>query len=421
MSEQYDVALIGAGPGGYVAAIRAAQLGLKVCVIEKDKPGGVCLNWGCIPSKSLIHQAEVFHSLSEMEEAGLKVDRSTLDYAKVQAKSREATRQLSTGVGGLLRKNKVDLIKASASLAAKGRISLDNGKEVTARNLIIATGSQAMVVPGFEFDEEQVLSSYGVLAMTRLPKSIVILGAGAIGCEFAYVLNAFGVQVTLVEMAEHILPSEDREVVEVLEQAFAKSGIDLLTGVRATGLKKTKSAVTVAVEDGSGKKTDLRAEKVLAVFGRTPNTRGIGLDKVGVKVDDRGYIPIGDYCETNVKGIFAIGDITSTPALAHVASKEGEIAVEYIAGHNPAARSVDPDLVPSAIYSEPQVAGFGLREQQAAAKGLKIKKSVFPYRGAGKSIAVGKPEGLVKVITDPATGELLGAPYRRPQRHRTDP
>jgi dihydrolipoamide dehydrogenase len=198
-------------------------------------------------------------------------------------------------------------------------------------------------------------------------------------------------------------------VVEVLEQAFTRSGIELLTGVRATGLKKTKTSVSVAVEDVDRRRTDLQAEKVLAVFGRSPNTHGIGLDKVGVKVDDRGYILVGDYCETNVKGIFAIGDITSTPALAHVASKEGEIAVEYIAGHNPVSKNVDPELVPSAIYCEPQIAGFGLREHQAAAKEVKIKKSVFPYRGAGKSIAVGKPEGLVKVITDPTTGELLGA------------
>ncbi|MDH3603394.1 MAG: dihydrolipoyl dehydrogenase [Candidatus Tectomicrobia bacterium] len=409
MAEQYDVTIIGAGPGGYVAGIRAAQLGLKACVIEKDEPGGVCLNWGCIPSKSLIHQAEQFISLREMEAVGVTVDRSSLDYPKVQAKSRQAVKALTGGVRGLLKKNKVDLIKGTASIAAKGLVKVDGDKEVKSKNIIIATGSKAMTVPGFEFDEKQVLSSDGILAATELPQSMIILGAGAIGCEFAFVMNAFGVRVTLVEMAEHILPTEDFEAAEVLKASFEKEGIVVLAGYRAKTLKKAQGGVSVTVEDSKGDQQELKADTTLVVFGRVPITDGIGLKEVGVTTDERGYIRVGDYCETNVNGIFAIGDVTSTPALAHVASKEGEIAVEFIAGHEPAARNVDPDLVPSAIYCEPQVAGIGLREDQAKRDGIKYKKSVFPYRGAGKTVAVDKTDGLVKVLTDPGTGELLGA------------
>ncbi len=409
MAEQYDVTIIGAGPGGYVAAIRAAQLGLRACVVEKDEPGGVCLNWGCIPSKSLIHQAEQFESLKEMEAVGVQVDRESLDYAKVQTRSRQAVKALTGGVSGLLKKNKVDLIKGTATIAARGVVKIDGSKEIKSKNIIIATGSKSMTVPGFECDEKQVLSSDGILAMTELPSSLIILGAGAIGCEFAFVMNAFGVKVTLVEMVEHILPTEDFEVAKVLDQSFKKHGIEVLAGYLAKSLKKAADGVTVVVESEKTGERELKADKALVVFGRIPITDGIGLDKVGVETDKRGYIPVGDYCETNVKGIFAIGDVTATPALAHVASKEGEIAVEHIAGHRPATRNVDPDLVPSAIYCEPQVAGVGLREDQAKSDGVKYKKSVFPYRGAGKTVAVGKTDGLVKVLTDPDTGELLGA------------
>lgn len=409
MSEQYDVTIIGAGPGGYVAGIRAAQLGLKACVIEKDEPGGVCLNWGCIPSKSLIHQAEQFMSLKEMEAVGVKVDRATLDYKKVQVNSRQAVKALTGGVRGLLKKNKVDLIKGTAIIAAKGVVKVDGAREIKSKNIIVATGSKSMMVPGFDCDEKQVLSSDGILAATELPRSLIILGAGAIGCEFAFVMNAFGVRVTLIEMAEHILPTEDFEAAQVLDQSFKKEGIDVLAGCRAKSLERAQDGVTVVVESEQTGARELKADKALVVFGRVPITDGIGLDKVGVKTDKRGYILVGDYCETNVKGIFAIGDVTPTPALAHVASKEGEIAVEFIAGHKPATRNVDPDLVPSAIYCEPQVAGIGLREDQAKRDGIKYKKSVFPYRGAGKTVAVGKTDGLVKVLTDPDTGELLGA------------
>jgi dihydrolipoamide dehydrogenase len=406
-ADPYDVVIMGAGPGGYVAGIRAAQLGLKACVIEKDKPGGVCLNWGCIPSKNLIHQAELILSKNELEDIGVRVDTAMLDYGKVHKKSRQATQQLVKGVEFLLKKNKVDLVPGIGRIAGKNKVVLSDGKEITAKNILIATGSRPFTLTGFEFDEKQVLSSTGILSMTKLPESLVILGAGAIGCEFAYVMNAFGVQVILVEMADHILPFEDEEIVAVLAQSFKKKGVEVMTGTRAVSLKKTDKRVTIALEtDGNNKKT-VTAEKALCVFGRTPNTEDIGLESIGLKTE-KGYIPVGDYNETSVPGVFAIGDVVASPLLAHVASKEGEIVVEHMAGHKPEAR-VDITAIPSAIYCEPQVASFGLRESRAQKDKISYKKAVFPYRGAGKAVAVGKTDGMVKVLYDPETEEILGA------------
>lgn len=402
-----DLIIIGAGPGGYCAAVRANQLGLKTAVIEKDNPGGVCLNWGCIPSKNLIHQAEVFHSMHEMEQVGVKIGRSGLNYSQVQAKSRQVVKTLTGGVAGLLKKNKVDYIKGTAKITGKGEVTVD-GTKYKAKNIMLATGSRPMNIPGFEFDEELVLSSSGILAMTELPKSIVILGAGAIGCEFAYIMNSFGVKVTLVEFADHILPTEDFETTAVLARCFKRDGIEVLTKTKAKSLSKTADSVTVTVEGANGEQ-QITADKALVVFGRMPNTQGIGLQGMGVKLDERGYVQISSYCQTHSANIYAIGDITNTPALAHVASKEGEMAVEHMAGLKPHTLKVDANDVPSAIYCEPQVAGFGLREDKAISDGIKIKKSVFNYAGAGKTIAVGKPDGLVKIICDAQTDEILGA------------
>jgi len=408
MSATYDLVIIGAGPGGYVAAVRAAQLGLKTAVVEKDNVGGVCLNWGCIPSKNLIHQAELFHSLQEMEAVGVGVERGSLDYSKVQANSRKVVKTLTGGVAGLLKKNKVDLVKGSAAISGKGEVAVNGKDRLKARNILVATGSRPMQVPGFECDEQDILSSDGVLAMTKLPRSVVILGAGAIGCEFAFVMNSFGVKVTLVEALDHILPTEDFESCAVLAKCFKRDGIDLREKTRALAVTKSGKGIAVSLRDDKGVTEEVVADKVLVVFGRVPNTQGIGLKEAGVQLDDKGYVVIGDYCQTSVQGIYAIGDITRTPALAHVASKEGEIAVEHMAGHK-CDKAVNPDQVPSAIYCEPQVAGFGLREDAARARGIKVKKSVFAYPGAGKTIAVGKPDGLVKILCDEKTDELLGA------------
>jgi dihydrolipoamide dehydrogenase len=408
----YDLIVIGAGPGGYVAAVRAAQLGMSVAVIEKDQPGGVCLNWGCIPSKNLIHQAESFHALAEMEAVGVGIDRSTLDYAAVQSRSREVVATLTSGVAGLLKRNKVELVSGVARIAGIGQVCVSGDsseRELATKNILVATGSRPMQVPGFECDEERVLSSTGILAMRELPESLVILGAGAIGCEFAYVMNSFGVKVTLVEALEHILPTEDFETCAVLERCFQRNGIDVHTSTRAVNLVRDGDAITVNLEGVGGNEIQVTADRVLVVFGRVPNTAGLGLEEAGVETDDRGYVPVRHYCQTVVEGIYAIGDITRTPALAHVASTEGEIAVEHMAGLSPAHNAVDPDVVPSAIYCEPQVAGFGLREDRAIAEGITVKKSIFAYPGAGKTIAVGKPDGLVKVLCDPQSDEILGA------------
>jgi len=403
----YDVIVIGAGPGGYVAAIRAAQLGLKACVVEKDKPGGICLNWGCIPTKNIIHQAEVFASQTDLEEMGLSIDTKKFNYGKVFEKSRNAVGTLIGGVEYLLKKNRVELIRGKATIVAKNKVALADGTEISGKNILIATGSKPMQIPGFEFDEKQVLSSTGILSLKKLPESLVILGGGAIGCEFAYIMNAFGVKVYLVEMMSHILPFEDEEIVAVLADSFEKTGVTVMTGTQAVSLKKTSKKVVVNLKEISGDEKQVEAQKVLCVFGRTPNTDDIGLENIGLKTE-KGYITVGDYGQTSVKGVFAIGDVVTTPLLAHVASKEGEIAVEYLAGHRPEAH-IDLDVIPSAIYCQPQVASFGLREAQAKEKNIPYKKAVFPYRGVGKAVAIGKTDGLVKTLYDPVTGEILGA------------
>ncbi|MGV8075119.1 MAG: dihydrolipoyl dehydrogenase [Syntrophobacteraceae bacterium] len=402
----YDVIIIGAGPGGYVSGIRASQLGLKVCVVEKDKCGGICLHWGCIPSKNLIHQAQVFQSRRELEEMGIAVNTENFDYAMVHKKSRMAPQRLNAGIEFLLKKNKVDLVRGTAQIISRDSVRLSDGKVINGKNIVIATGSRSAELSGFEFDENRVMSSTGILSMTKLPGSLIILGGGAIGCEFAYIMNAFGVKVTLVEMESHILPFEDDDIAAILEKSFKQSKIDVLTNTRAVSLKKTDKAVEVTLQGSDAKQQIIGAEKALCVFGRTPNTEDIGLDGIGLKTE-KGYIPVGDYYETPVKGIFAIGDVVATPLLAHVASKEGEIAVEYIAGHKPQPR-IDLDAVPSAIYCEPQVAGFGLRESQAKEKKIPYKKSLFPYQGIGKAVAVGRPEGVAKLLYDPQTQEILG-------------
>jgi dihydrolipoamide dehydrogenase len=407
-TDEYDVIVVGAGPGGYVAAIRAAQLGLVACVIERDRPGGVCLNWGCIPTKNIIHQAKLFSSRTELARMGVGIDTEGFDYGRVHEQSRSVTDTLVAGVEYLLKKNKVTLIQGTAKIVARNKVVVENGAEIVGRNIVIATGSRPSQVPGIEFDEKQVLSSNGVLSLKKLPKSLIILGAGAIGCEFAYIMNAFGADVHLVEMEEHILPLEDPETVAVLHESFVESGISVMTGSRAVSLEKSGQKVTVTLEQKDGRLTQVDAEKVLCVFGRTPNTDDIGLENIGLETDSKGYITVGDYCQTQVEGVFAIGDVVPTPMLAHVASKEGEIAVEYMAGHNPEPR-IDLDAVPSAIFCEPQLASFGLQEDQAAARGLPCETAVFPYRGVGKAVAIGKAEGMAKVLYDPETQEILGA------------
>jgi dihydrolipoamide dehydrogenase len=403
----FDVLIMGSGPGGYVAGIRAGQLGLKAAVIERDKVGGVCLNVGCIPSKTLIHQAELFRSLPALKEMGLAIDLKGFDYTHVYDKSRKAADTLSKGVQFLLKKNKVELIVGDAAFSGKNEVTLKDGKKITGKNIIIATGSRPRIIPGFEFDEQKVLSSTGALMLKKLPKKAVILGAGAIGVEFAHVWNSFGVEVHLVEMMERILPLEDAEAVQVLARAFQKRGVQMYTSTKAVSMQKSASGVSVVIEDMAGARTTLEADLILVVVGRTINTDGIGLEKVGI-VPEKGFIPVGDYNQTKVPGIYAVGDVVATPLLAHVAFKEAEIAVERIAGKSPEPR-IDPLSIPGATYCEPQVASFGLPEWKAVEKGIAFAKASFPYRGAGKSVAVDQTEGFVKIIYDPKTKEILGA------------
>lgn len=402
----YDLVVIGAGPGGYVAAIRATQLGLKTAIIERDSPGGVCLNWGCIPSKALISQAELVHEFKNIREMGVKVDVSGLDYAKVQAKSRQAADRLSKGVQALIKKNGIELIKGSAVFESAHTVVVDGDRRVSGKFVLIATGSRPRELPGFEFDHRQVMDSSDMLALTELPKRLLIMGAGAIGMEFAYVMNAFGVEVTVVEMLEQILPVEDAETVEVVEKAFKRYGIKLLTATKATKLDRSAAGVALTVADSAGATAVLEADKLLVAVGRAPNTEGLELARAGVSLE-RGFVQVGDYYQTGAAAVYAIGDVIATPLLAHVASKEGEIAVEHMAGHAP-ERRIDPMLIPSAVYCEPQVGSFGLTERRAKEAGLPFKTATFPYRGAGKSVAVGKSDGMVKIVYHANTQELLG-------------
>ena len=404
----YDLLVIGSGPGGYVAAIRASQLGLKTAVIEKDKPGGVCLNVGCIPSKALINQAEVFRNSRMLEDMGIKLDKSGFDYSKVFKKSRKAANTLARGIEYLLKKNNIELIKGKGFIESPNQVLVGDDKRFTAKNIIVATGSRPREIPGFTIDEDTVISSTGALMLEKLPKDIIILGAGAIGIEFAHILNAFGVEVYVVEMMDCILPLEDKEITGILQKSLKKRGIKFYTSTKAVSMDKMdNNRISVTLEDSKGNKIEQEVEKVLVAVGRTPNTEGIGLENIGIETD-RGFVPVGDYYQTKVKGVFAIGDIVNSPLLAHVASKEGEIVAEFIAGLNPEPR-IDINVIPSAVYCEPQIASFGYTEEKAKAEGIDYKKAVFPYRGAGKSVAIEKSEGMVKILYDPSTSEILGA------------
>ncbi len=402
----YDLVVIGAGPGGYVAAIRASQLGMKAAIIEKDKPGGVCLNIGCIPSKALIHQAELFRSLKELEAIGVKADINGFDYQKVFKKSRKAADMLSKGVSYLLKKNSVEFIAGTAVLKAPHEVLVDGEKTLSGNSIIIATGSRPREIPGFPFDEEKVLSSNGALMLEDLPKSIIVLGGGFIGVEFAHIMNSFGVDVHIVELLDRLLPIEDEESAELLTRAFKKRGIKISTSTKASGLQTNKNGVVLTVEQ-NGEKKQFEAEKLLVVVGRQTNIENIGLEEAGIKTE-RGFIVTGDYYQTDIPSVYAIGDVVQTPQLAHVASKEGEIVVEHLVGRDPVVR-VDVHEVPSAVYCEPQVASIGYKEYEAKKEGISYKKAVFPYRGAGKSVAVERSEGFVKVLYDPETSEILGA------------
>jgi dihydrolipoamide dehydrogenase len=407
----YDVIVIGAGPGGYVAAVRAAQLGLKTAIIDKQWMGGVCLNVGCIPSKALLRNAELAHTLRERgKEFGFSFENLVLDYSAAVKRSRSVSDRLTRGVGFLMKKNNIDVHMGTAFLKTGNIVQVTDkdGKvsELTAKNIILATGATASSIPGVAIDGEKVVTFWEAILQSRLPKSVIIIGGGAIGVEFATVWNSYGANVTIVEMLPRIIPLEDEEVSAELGKAFQKRGIQVLAGHRVLSVETTDSGVRVKVSGEAGEKT-LEADQALMAIGFKPNSKGLGLEELGVQISPRGFVDVDERMATNVAGIWAIGDVTGKFLLAHVASAMGVICAENIAGV--ATVTIDYRMVPRATYCQPQVASFGLTEAQAKEAGYEVKIGRFPFQPNGKALGLGDYAGFVKIITDAKYGEILGA------------
>jgi dihydrolipoamide dehydrogenase len=408
---EYDLIVIGAGPGGYVCAIRAAQLGLKTAIVEKEFLGGICLNVGCIPSKSLLKNADVAHTLRERgEEFGFQVDGLKLDYGAAVKRSRQVSERLVKGVGFLMKKNKIDVHMGTAAFVEAKTIEVVAGdgarQQLKAKDFVLATGATAMSIPGVEVDGERVLTFWEAILQEKLPKSVVVIGAGAIGLEFSTIWNAYSVEVTLVEMLPNIAPLEDEEVSKELAKAFKKRGIKLLTGTKVEGIEVLKTKVKVSVSGPKGEEV-LEADQALVAIGFRPNSGGLGLEVAGVKLDARGFPVIDERMATNVPGVWAIGDLTGKLMLAHVASAMGIICAENIAGVE--TTTLDYRMMPRATYSQPQVASFGYTEQSAAEAGYEVKVGRFPFMANGKALGLGEGAGWVKLVTDAKYGEILGA------------
>jgi len=404
----YDVVVIGAGPGGYVAAIRAAQLGLRVALVEREHLGGVCLNWGCIPTKSLLRNAEVVALLGRGREFGFTLEGFRADYAAAVKRSRRIAGRLVKGVAALMRKNGVQVVEGTGCIAGPGvvRVALDGGgsAELRAGHIVVATGAQARTIPGVEVDGERVLTARHALQMQELPASVVIVGAGPIGMEFAHLWRTYGAQVTVVEMLPRVLPLEDEEVSAEVERSFRRRKVRLLTSTRVEGIEPTPEGVRVRVRGGDGEET-IAAERVLLAIGVRPNTGGLGLEEVGVELD-RGWVVVDERMRTGAPSVYAIGDVTGKLPLAHVASAQGIVAVEDIAGLAP--EPLDYEAIPRCTYCQPQVASFGLTEAQARQRGYDVRVGRFPFLPNGKALALGEGRGFVKLIADGATRRLLG-------------
>ena len=406
MDEGCDVVVIGAGPGGYVAAIRAAQLGLKTAVVERDELGGVCLNWGCIPSKALIRNAEVLSLLSRAEEFGFYFDNLRVDYAKAVDRSRRVVERNTKGVAFLLRKNKVDHIKGEASLRDSHTVEVaPEGRVVKTKNVILATGARPRSIPPLPVDGEVVLTSRHALELRQLPSSVVIVGAGATGMEFAYVYNAYGVKVTVVELLPRVVPNEDEEISEQLERALSNDGVTFLTATRVTDMTLIDGGSRLKLESSNGT-NEIEGEKVLVAVGVQGNIEGLGLDRIGLPTEG-GFIQLDGDVASNVPGVYAIGDVTGKMLLAHVASAQGVLAAETIAGME--TQPIDYVSMPRATYCVPQVASFGLTERQAREQGYSVKIGKFPFQASGKAAAIAETTGMVKLVVDQKYGELLGA------------
>ena len=408
--DKYDLIVVGSGPGGYVTAIRASQLGMKTAIVEREHLGGICLNWGCIPTKALLRSAEVYHLMQHADAYGLSAQNIAFDPQKVVQRSRKVAAQLSGGVKHLMRKHKITVVDGHGKLAGPGKVAVEkDGKPVASLavpNIILATGARARSAPGLEPDGKLIWTYKEAMVPDRMPKSLLVIGSGAIGIEFASFYRTFGAEVTVVEMLDRVLPVEDEDISAFAKKAFEKQGMKIFTGAQVKGLKKGADSVTATIEAG-GKAQDITVERVILAIGIVGNVENIGLEGTGVKVD-RTHVVIDRWCATGEKGVYAIGDLAGPPWLAHKAMHEGVICVERIAGVKD-VHPLDVSRIPGCTYCAPQVASVGLTEKRAKELGHEVKVGRFPFIGNGKAIALGEVEGMVKTVLDAKTGELLGA------------
>ena len=410
MAESFDIVVVGGGPGGYVAAIRASQLGMKTALVERENLGGICLNWGCIPTKALLRSSEIWHLLHRLNEFGMSADNFKFDIEKIVARSRGVSKQLSDGVGFLMKKHKVTVIAGEAKLAGKGKLSVTkDGKaaDYTAKNIVLATGARARTMPGLEPDGKLIWTYREAMVPTEFPKSLLVVGSGAIGIEFASFYRTLGAEVTVVEIMDRVMPVEDEEISALAGKAFTKQGMKLKLGTQVTELKKGANNVTCTLKDKAGKTESVTVDRVILAMGIVGNVENIGLEAAGIKVE-KTHVVASKYGETGVDGVWAIGDLVGAPWLAHKAMHEGVIVAEKIAGVK-GVHPLNTSNVPGCTYCWPQVASVGLTEAKAKEAGYTVKAGTFPFIGNGKAIALGEPEGLVKTVFDATTGELLGA------------
>jgi len=413
----FDVIIIGSGPGGYVTAIRAAQLGFKTAIVEKSYLGGICLNWGCIPTKALLRSAEIFHYMQHAKDYGLSAEKVAFDAKAVVQRSRGVSKRLNDGVGFLMKKNKVTVIWGDASIDAPGKVTVKKSSveapkgtvgegTYQAKHIILATGARPRVLPGLEPDKKLIWTYFEAMVPEKMPKSLLVVGSGAIGIEFASFFRTMGAEVTVVEVLPQILPVEDAEIAGLARKQLEKQGIKILTNTKVTKLEKKTDSVVATLDDGKSKTQSIEVERVISAVGVVGNIENLGLEKLGVKTE-RGVIAIDGLCRTSVPGIYAIGDVAGPPMLAHKAEHEGVICIEAIKGLHP--HPMDKNLIPGCTYCQPQVASVGLTEARAKEGGREIRVGRFPFVGNGKAIALGEDQGLIKVIFDKKTGQLLGA------------
>ncbi|MEO8900156.1 MAG: dihydrolipoyl dehydrogenase [Polyangiaceae bacterium] len=410
MNDSYDVIVVGGGPGGYVCAIRCAQLGLKTAVVERERMGGICLNWGCIPTKALLRSSEIWHLMHRLNEFGISADNFKFDIGKIVARSRAVSKQLSDGVSFLMKKHKITVIAGEAKLAGNGQLTVSKGGQtssVTAKDIVLATGARARTFPGLEPDGKLVWTYREAMVPDRFPQSLLVVGSGAIGIEFASFYQTLGAEVTVVEILDRVLPAEDEEIAAFAAKAFTKQGMKLKTGTQLTELKRGADNVTCTLKDKAGKTEQVTVDRVILAMGIVGNVENIGLEQAGIRVAGT-HVVAGEYGETGVSGVWAIGDLVGGPWLAHKAMHEGVIVAEKIAGVK-GVHPLDTRNVPGCTYCWPQIASVGLTEAKAKETGRKIKVGRFPFIGNGKAIALGEADGLVKTVFDATSGELLGA------------